>query len=143
MKDLTLFGTRRINRKGEPLFKKWFSGLFYKLCGKFMEVKIEDGMQDYRMMKRNVVDAIISLEEYNRFSKGIFNWVGFKTKYIDVQNEQRVAGKSKWSIKKLFTYAVEGITSFTTAPLKISIILGMIVSILSGLLGVEIIMLLL
>ncbi len=104
-----------------------------------MEVKIEDGMQDYRMMKKDVVDAIISLEEYNRFSKGIFNWVGFKTKYIEVENEKRVAGNSKWSITKLFSYAAEGITSFTTAPLKISIILGLIVSILSGLLGIEII----
>lgn len=139
MKALIQFGTRRINRKGEPILKKWFSKLFYKLCGKFMEVKIEDGMQDYRMMKKDVVDAIISLEEYNRFSKGIFNWVGFKTKYIEVENEKRVAGNSKWSITKLFSYAAEGITSFTTAPLKISIILGLIVSILSGLLGIEII----
>ena len=131
--------TRRTNRKGEPVVKSFFSKMFYKLINQFMEVKLEESVQDFRMMKRNVVDAILSLDEYNRFSKGIFNWVGFKCKYIEVENVERVAGTSKWGFKSLFKYAVEGITSFTTAPLKLSIFLGFIVCLASVIFGVEII----
>lgn len=123
--------TRRINRKGEPIVKSFFSKMFYKLINKFMEVKLEEGSQDYRMMKRNVVNAILSLDEYNRFSKGIFNWVGFKCKYIEVENVKRAAGKTKWSYSALISYALEGITSFTTAPLKIAIFIGMFVFLIS------------
>lgn len=131
--------TRRTNRKGEPVLKSFFSKMFYKLINQFMEIKLEESVQDFRMMKRNVVDAILSLEEYNRFSKGIFSWVGFQCKYIEVENVERAAGTSKWGFKSLFKYAIEGITSFTTAPLKLSIFLGLIVCIASVIFGVEII----
>ncbi len=123
--------TRRKNRKGEPVFKSFCARMFYKLINNFMEVKLEEGAQDFRMMKRNVVDAILSLDEYNRFSKGIFNWVGFKCKYIEIDNVKRVAGKTKWSFSSLWKYAMEGITSFTTAPLKIAIFIGIFVFIVS------------
>lgn len=105
--------------------------MFYKLINKFMEIKLEEGAQDFRMMKRNVVDAILSLDEYNRFSKGIFSWVGFKCKYIEVENVKRAAGKTKWSFGSLWKYAMEGITSFTTAPLKIATIIGILVFVIS------------
>lgn len=131
--------TRRINRKGEPIIKSFLSGLFYKFINKFMEIKLEQNAQDFRMMKRNVVDAILSLEEYNRFSKGIFSWVGFNCKYIEVENESRAAGTSKWGFKSLFKYAIEGITSFTTAPLKLATFLGLIVFVVSLVFGIEII----
>lgn len=123
--------TRRRNRKGEPIFKSFCARMFYKLINNFMEVKLEEGAQDFRMMKRNVVDAILSLDEYNRFSKGIFNWVGFKCKYIEIDNVKRVAGNTKWSFGSLWKYAMEGITSFTTAPLKIAIFIGIFVFIVS------------
>lgn len=123
--------TRRINRKGEPAFKSFCARMFYKLINNFMEVKLEEGSQDFRMMRRNVVDAILSLNEYNRFSKGIFNWVGFKCKYIEVENSERIAGTTKWSFKSLWKYAMEGITSFTTAPLKIAIVIGIFVFVVS------------
>lgn len=123
--------TRRKNRKGEPVIKSFCARMFYKLMNNFMEVKLEEGSQDFRMMKRNVVDAILSLDEYNRFSKGIFNWVGFKCKYIEIENVQRAAGKTKWSFSSLWKYAIEGITSFTTAPLKIATFIGMFVFIVS------------
>ena len=131
--------TRRKNRKGEPVFKSLLSGMFYKFINKFMEIKLEQNAQDFRMMKRSVVDAILSLDEYNRFSKGIFSWVGFNCKYIEVENEERAAGTSKWGIKSLFNYAIEGITSFTTAPLKLATFLGLIVFIVSLIFGIEII----
>jgi glycosyltransferase involved in cell wall biosynthesis len=131
--------TRRIDRKGEEKVKSMLSGAFYKVCGRFMEVKLKDGEQDYRMMKRKVVDAILSLKEYNRFSKGIFNWVGFNVKTIDVENAKRLDGTSKWNLRSLFSYAIDGITSFTVAPLKLSIILGVIIALVSGILGVQIV----
>lgn len=123
--------TRRRNRKGEPIFKSFCARMFYKLINNFMEVKLEEGAQDFRMMRRNVVDAILSLDEYNRFSKGIFNWVGFKCQYIEIDNVKRVAGKTKWNFSSLWKYAMEGITSFTTAPLKIAIFIGIFVFIVS------------
>ena len=123
--------TRRKNRKGEPAFKNFCARMFYKLINKFMEIKLKEGVQDFRMMKRNVVDSILSLNEYNRFSKGIFNWVGFNSKYIEVENVKRAAGKTKWSFNSLWDYAIEGITSFTTAPLKVSIFIGLFVFIIS------------
>lgn len=123
--------TKRVNRKGEPVIKSAFSRLFYKLIGKIIDFELVQGAQDFRMMTRQVVESILSLKEYNRFSKGIFSWVGFKVKYIEIENRERVAGETKWSFKKLFRYAVEGIISFSTAPLKISIILGVIISALS------------
>lgn len=118
--------TKRINRKGEPLLKNMFSRVFYKIMGVFLP--LEQGTQDFRIMKKEVVNAILSLKEYNRFSKGIFTWIGYNIKYIPIENVERIAGKTKWSFTNLFKYAVEGLTSFTTAPLKISILLGFLIS---------------
>ena len=131
--------TRRKNRKGEPAFKNFCANMFYKLINKFMETKLEEGVQDFRMMKRNVVDSILSLNEYNRFSKGIFNWVGFNSKYIEVENVKRAAGKTKWSFNALWNYAIEGITSFTTAPLKLSMFLGLLVFAVSIIFAISIV----
>ena len=121
--------TKRKNRKGEPAIKSAFSKLFYKMMKMF--IPIEKNVQDFRLMKKEVVDAIISLKEYNRFSKGIFTWVGFKIKYIEIENIERKSGKTKWSFRKLFNYAIEGITSFTTAPLKASTLMGFFISIIA------------
>ena len=121
--------TKRKNRKGEPVIKSVFSKLFYKMMR--MLIPIEKNVQDFRLMKKEVVDAILSLKEYNRFSKGIFTWVGFNIKYIEIENIERKAGKTKWSFKKLFSYAIEGITSFTTAPLKASTLMGFFISIIA------------
>ena len=121
--------TKRKNRKGEPAIKSAFSKLFYKMMRMF--IPIEKNVQDFRLMKKEVVDAILSLKEYNRFSKGIFTWVGFNIKYIEIENIERKSGKTKWSFKKLFSYAIEGITSFTTAPLKVSTLMGFCISIIA------------
>ena len=121
--------TKRKNRKGEPAIKSAFSKLFYKMMRMF--IPIEKNVQDFRLMKKEVVDAILSLKEYNRFSKGIFTWVGFNIKYIEIENIERKAGKTKWSFRKLFSYAIEGITSFTTAPLKASTLMGFCISIIA------------
>lgn len=131
--------TRRKNRKGEPAFKNFCANMFYKLINKFMETKLEEGVQDFRMMKRNVVDSILSLNEYNRFSKGIFNWVGFNCKYIEIENVKRAAGKTKWSFNSLWNYAIEGITSFTTAPLKLSMFIGLFVFVISIIFAISIV----
>ena len=120
--------TRRINRKGEPIIKSAFSKMFYRIMSKMVDFELVQGAQDFRMMKREVVDAIISLKEYNRFSKGIFSWVGFKVKYIEIENAERAAGTTKWSFKSLFKYAMEGMLSFSTVPLRISTILGLAIS---------------
>ena len=115
---------RRIDRKGEAKIKSAFSRSFYKLINKISDANIEEGAQDFRVMNRKVVNAIVSMPEYNRFSKGIFSWVGFRTKWFEHENRERAAGKTKWSFWKLFTYAVDGILGFSTAPLKISLIVG-------------------
>ena len=127
------------NRKGESKIKSWFSNMFYKIMSGNKQIKLKKGSQDFRMMTRQVVQAILDLKEYNRFSKGIFSWVGFKTKYIEVENHKRAAGKTKWSFTNLFRYAIDGITSFSVAPLKIATICGSIVSILSLIFAIEII----
>lgn len=123
--------TRRVTRKGEPPIRSFFARCFYKLINNMIEVEIVDGARDFRMMTRQMVDSIISLPEHNRFSKGIFAWVGFKTKYIEFENKERVAGETKWSFWKLFKYAIEGIVSFTTVPLTFAIVFG-IISLLAG-----------
>ena len=127
------------NRKGESKIKSGFANIFYRIMGVSKEIELKKGSQDFRMMTRQVVDAILDLKEYNRFSKGIFSWVGFKTKYIEVENHKRAAGKTKWSFTNLFRYAIDGITSFSVAPLKIATICGSIVSILSLIFAIEII----
>ena len=109
--------TRRVTRKGEPKIRSWFARQFYKLINKWSETEIVDGARDYRLMKRSMVDSILSLKEYNRFSKGIFSWVGYKTKWLEYENIERCAGVTKWNFKKLFVYAIEGFLSFTLQPL--------------------------
>lgn len=121
-------GTYRVDRKGEPPIRSFFARAFYKLINKMIDVEIVDGARDYRLMSRNMVNAILSLPEYNRFSKGIFSWVGFKTKYIEYENVERVAGETKWSFWKLFAYAIDGIVDFTIAPLRVATISGLFVS---------------
>ena len=112
--------TYRVNRKGEPPIRSFFARMFYKMINKMIDVEIVDGARDYRMMKRPMVDAIISMNEYHRFSKGIFAWVGFNTKYLEYENVERVAGETKWSFWKLFKYAIDGIVGFTTLPLRLA-----------------------
>ncbi|MDE5538974.1 MAG: glycosyltransferase family 2 protein [Bacilli bacterium] len=119
-------GTRRVTRKGEPPIRSFFARLFYKIINKMSKVEMVDGARDYRLMKRQVVDAIISLEEYNRYSKGLFSFVGFNTKWLEYENVARVAGETKWSFWKLFLYALEGITAFSTVPLVLAGVMGII-----------------
>ena len=109
--------TRRVTRKGEPLIRSFFARMFYKLMNKISETEIVDGARDFRLMTRQVVDALLSMKEYNRFTKGIFGWVGYRTKWIEFENVERKKGETKWSFWKLFMYSLEGITSFSTAPL--------------------------
>lgn len=112
--------TRRVNREGEPLIKSWFSRRFYKVINKISDTDIVDGARDFRLMKRSMVDAIVSMSEYNRFSKGIFGWIGFRTYWMPYENVNRVAGTTKWSFWKLFKYAINGITNFSETPLSIA-----------------------
>ena len=119
-------GTRRVTRKGEPPIRSICARMFYKIINKISNIEMVDGARDYRLMKRQVVNAIISLKEYNRYSKGLFSFVGFNTKWIEYENVERVAGETKWSFWKLFKYALEGITAFSTTPLILSSILGII-----------------
>jgi len=123
--------TRRINREGEAPVRSWFSKKFYKLINKISDVDIVDGARDFRLMKRDMVDAILAMNEYNRFSKGIFGWVGFRTKWIPFKNVERVAGETKWSFWRLFKYAVEGIISFSQSPLSLASWIGTILTIVS------------
>lgn len=133
--DWDAVGTRRADRKGEARIRSWFSTQFYKWMNKISQTQLVDGARDYRVMTRQMVDAILSLSENQRFSKGIFTWVGFKTKYIPFENRERVAGQTSWSFWSLSKYAVEGIVSFSTVPLTIITVLGFIsfgISILSA-----------
>ena len=123
--------TRRVTRKGEPPIRSFFARMFYKLINKMSDVDIVDGARDFQMMSRKVVDAILSMKEYNRFSKGIFGWVGFKKKWLEYENIERVAGETKWNFWKLFLYAIEGIVAFSTVPLVLSSILGLLCCILA------------
>ena len=118
--------TRRISRKGEPKLLSFFARMFYKVINKISQTEIVDGAQDFRFMTRQMVDAILAMPEYNRFSKGIFSWVGFSTKYIEYENVERAAGTTTWSFWKLFMYSLEGIFAFSTAPLAISSFLGIL-----------------
>ena len=131
--------TRRKNRKGEPPVRSFFARMFYKIINKMSDVEMVDGARDYRLMSRKVVDSIISMREYNRYSKGLFTFVGFKTTWISYENIERVAGKTKWSFWKLFKYALEGITAFSTAPLIFSSIIGLLFCLVAFLLIILII----
>ena len=128
--------TRRITRKGEPPIRSFFAKSFYKLINRISKAEIMDGARDFRMMTRQVVDAILSMNEYNRFSKGIFGWIGFHTKWLDYQNVERVAGETKWSFWKLFLYAIDGIIAFSTVPLVIASLSGILFCIIAVLMAV-------
>ena len=121
-----IVGTRRVTRKGEPPIRSFFARRFYKIINKMSNVEMVDGARDYRLMTRQVVDNILKLREYNRYSKGLFAFVGFKTKWLEYENIERVAGETKWSFWKLFKYAIEGIVAFTTAPLILAATMGII-----------------
>lgn len=123
--------TRRVTRKGEAPIRSFFARRFYGLINKISDADIVDGARDFRMMKRDMVNAILSMPEYNRFTKGIFGWVGFKTKWIEFENVERAAGETKWSFWKLFRYALEGIIAFSTVPLTIVSLIGVIVCIIA------------
>lgn len=116
--------TRRVTRKGEPPIRSFFARLFYRIMNKISKTEIVDGARDYRLMTRQVVDAILSMCEYNRFSKGIFGWVGYKTKWVEFENVERVKGETKWNFWGLFKYSLEGIIAFSTAPLAIASFVG-------------------
>ncbi|MDD6070635.1 MAG: glycosyltransferase family 2 protein, partial [Clostridiales bacterium] len=120
--------TRRVTRKGEPPIRSFFARKFYKLMNRISDVELMDGARDFRLMNRKYVDALLSLKEYNRFSKGLFGWVGFKTKWIEFENVERVAGETKWSFWKLFKYSIEGIVAFSEAPLYAASYLGALMS---------------
>lgn len=132
-------GTRRVTRKGEPPIRSFFARIFYKLINKMSKIEMVDGARDYRLMTRQMVDAILQLKEYNRYSKGLFSFVGFNTKWIEYENIERVAGETKWSFWKLFKYAIEGITAFSTTPLIISSVIGLLFCLISFLLIIFII----
>jgi glycosyltransferase involved in cell wall biosynthesis len=119
-------GSRRVTRKGEPPIRSFFARCFYKLMGKISSSEVVDGARDFQLMNRKVVNAILAMGEYNRFSKGIFGWVGFKKKWLEYENVERAAGETKWSFWKLFVYALDGIVAFSTAPLVIASFMGML-----------------
>jgi len=123
--------TRRVTRKGEPVLRSFFARRFYRLMSKISDAHMADGMRDFRLMSRKMVDAVLSLKEYNRFSKGIFSWVGFPTKWFEFENVERVAGKTKWSFWQLFLYSIEGIIAFSTMPLVLASVAGMLCMLLS------------
>ena len=118
--------TRRVTRKGEPPIRSFFARQFYKLINRFSNTEIVDGARDFRLMKRCVVDAILSVKEYNRFSKGIFEWVGFRTRWLEFENVERKYGETKWSFWKLFVYALDGIVAYSTVPLAVAAFAGVL-----------------
>ncbi|MEA4911744.1 MAG: glycosyltransferase family 2 protein [Oscillospiraceae bacterium] len=124
--DLDCAATRRVTRKGEPPIRSFFARMFYKIINKISRTEIVDGARDFRLMSRRMVDAILSVGEVNRFSKGIFGWVGFKTQWFEYENIERAAGETKWSFWKLFAYSLDGIVAFSTAPLAVASVAGML-----------------
>ena len=128
--------TRRQNRVGEPPIRSWFARMFYKIINKISDADIVDGARDFRLMKRHMVDAIIEMNEYNRFSKGIFGWVGFRTYWLAYENVERVAGETSWSFFKLAKYAIDGIVNFSQVPLSIASLFGILMTVISMLLVV-------
>ena len=118
--------TRRVSRKGEPPVRSFFARMFYRLMKRISKTEIVDGARDYRLMTRKMVDAILSMKEYNRFTKGIFGWVGFETKWLEYENIERAKGETKWNFWKLLLYSLDGITAFSTVPLMISSLMGVL-----------------
>lgn len=123
--------TRRVNRKGEPPIRSFFARRFYRLMKKISKTEMMDGARDYRLMTRQMVDAILSMQEYNRFTKGIFGWVGFRTKWLEYENVERARGETKWNFWKLLMYSFDGIVAFSTAPLMISSVMGVLMCIVA------------
>lgn len=129
--ELDCVGTRRTTRKGEPQIRSFFAKMFYKLINKISQVEMVDGARDFRLMRRQMVDAVLEVSEYNRFSKGIFAWVGFKTEYLEYKNVERVAGQTSWNFWQLFNYSLEGIINFSDAPLTIAFVGGVVACLLA------------
>lgn len=124
-------GTRRVTREGEPVLRSFFARAFYKTINRISDTHIVEGARDYKLMTRPVLEALLSLKEYNRFSKGLYEWVGFRTKWFEYENVERVAGETKWSFFKLFLYSIEGIVAFSTVPLGLASIIGVLLSLVS------------
>ena len=129
--DLDCVGTRRTTRDGEPPIRSFFAKMFYKLINRISQVEMVDGARDFRLMRRQMVDAILEVSEYNRFSKGIFAWVGFETEYLEYKNVERVAGQTSWNFWQLFNYSLEGIINFSDAPLTIAFLAGILACIVA------------
>ena len=129
--DFDCARTRRVDRKGEPPIRSAFARLFYRLINRISKAEIVDGARDFQLMKRKVVDAVLAMGEYNRFSKGIFGWVGYRTKWMEFENVERAAGETKWNFWSLMLYAINGIIAFSTAPLVISSLFGMLLCLLA------------
>lgn len=132
--DLDCVGTRRVTRAGEPPIRSFFATLFYKIMNKISQVEVVDGARDFRLMRRHMVDGILEVSEYNRFSKGIFAWVGFETEYLPYENVERVVGETSWSFWKLLSYSIEGMINFSEVPLNIASYLGLLTFLFSLLL---------
>lgn len=126
-----IVGSRRVTRKGEPVIRSFFARCFYKIINKLSKVEMVDGARDFRLMTRQVVDSVLSLKEFNRYSKGLFSYVGYKTKWLEYENVERVAGETKWSFWKLFIYAIDGIVAFSTVPLVLSTVIGFILCLIA------------
>lgn len=131
--------TRRVTRKGEPPVRSFFARMFYRIMNKISKTEIVDGARDYRLMTRQVVNAILAMSEYNRFTKGIFGWVGYETKWLEYENIERKKGETKWSFWKLFVYSLEGITAFSTMPLTVAAVMGALFCVMAFVLIVVII----
>ena len=123
--------TRRVTRKGEPKIRSWFARMFYRIINHISDADIVDGARDFRLMKRSMVDAIVAMGEYNRFSKGIFGWIGFRTYWLPYENVNRVAGETKWNFWKLFKYAIDGVINFSQVPLSIASWFGMFMTVVA------------
>ena len=123
--------TRRVTREGEPPIRSFFARMFYRIINKISDADIVDGARDFRLMKREMVDAIVAMCEYNRFSKGIFGWIGFRTKWLPYKNVERVAGETKWNFWGLFKYSIDGIVNFSQAPLSIASLMGLLLTLVS------------
>ncbi|MDR0483122.1 MAG: glycosyltransferase family 2 protein [Cellulomonadaceae bacterium] len=134
--DYDCVGTRRVDRKGEPPIRSFFARMFYRLINSISDTEMVDGARDYRLMTRQMVDSILELSEYNRFSKGLFSWVGYKTHYMEFDNVERVAGETHWSFWNLFSYSITGIINFSTFPLKIATGAGMVAFAVAVVMGI-------
>ena len=124
--------TRRVTRKGEPPIRSFFARMFYRMMNKMCKTEVVDGARDFRLMTRPFVDSLLSMKEYNRFSKGLFGWVGFRTKWIEFENVERVAGETKWSFWKLLLYAIDGLVAFSTMPLSVAALIGILMCVIAA-----------